>query len=91
MAAGREYSRFQQGVIKRYYRNLDTITLQRLSEIVSELYIESAAGGGKKADRLWQRAADALGRTEAGGARIARIIEQRDLEQLARLVSELSG
>ncbi|MFG0283150.1 MAG: hypothetical protein ACF8R7_01910 [Phycisphaerales bacterium JB039] len=90
MGAGREYSRFQQGVIKRYYRNLDTITLQRLSEIVSELYIETAAGG-KKVDRLWQRAADTLSKTDANDARVAQIIQQRNLEQLARLVSELSG
>ena len=36
MGSGREFSRSQQGIIKRYYRNLDTITVHKLSEIVSD-------------------------------------------------------
>ena len=36
---GQEYSRYQRGVIQRYYEHADTIALQKLSEIVSDLYL----------------------------------------------------
>jgi len=37
--AKQEYSDYQKGIISGYYGNLDTIMLQRLSELVSELYV----------------------------------------------------
>ncbi len=91
MAPGRDYSRYQQKVINRYYQNLDTITVQKLGEIVSELYLAEAGGEKKKADGLWKRAETALAKTGAKDARIAKILEQRSVEQLAKLVGELSG
>lgn len=35
----KEYSPYQKSVISGYYNNLDTIMLQKLGELVSELYI----------------------------------------------------
>ena len=35
----REYSKYQTDVISSYYNNLDTIMLQKLGEIVTELYL----------------------------------------------------
>ena len=40
--AKQEYSEFQKGVIAGYYDNLDAIMLQKLSELVSELYVADA-------------------------------------------------
>jgi len=40
--AKQEYSQYQKGVISGYYGNLDTIMLQKLSELVSELYVAHA-------------------------------------------------
>ena len=37
--AKQEYSNYQKSVISGYYGNLDTIMLQKLSELVSELYM----------------------------------------------------
>jgi hypothetical protein len=91
MASGRDHSRFQQGVIKRYYRNLDAISLQKLGEIVTELYLAEAGGEKKKADGLWKRADTALAKSAEKDSRVAAILEQRDVEQLAKLVGELSG
>jgi hypothetical protein len=34
-----EYSQYQKSVISGYYDNLDMIMLQKLSELVSELYV----------------------------------------------------
>ena len=33
-----DYSKHQQGIIKRYYQNIDQITWQKLSELVGDLY-----------------------------------------------------
>ena len=89
--ASREYTRHQRGIINRYYENLDTITLQRLGEIVSELYL---APTDKKRDQLWDRAAQALARvTKAGDASAVearKVLAARDIEGLARLVGGMS-
>jgi hypothetical protein len=37
--AGKEYSKHQQNVIGRYYDNRDAIMLQKLQELVTELYL----------------------------------------------------
>lgn len=34
-----DYTPYQQKIIKRYYDNQDSIQLQRLSELVGELYL----------------------------------------------------
>lgn len=91
MASGRDHSRFQQGVIKRYYRNLDTISLQKLGEIVTDLYLAEAGGETKKLDALWKRAETALAKSGENDPRVAVILEQRDVEKLAKLVGDLSG
>ena len=48
-------------IVKKYYDHKDTIMVNRLSEIVSDLYL---AGTGDKAARLWERAASALVKTQ---------------------------
>ncbi len=40
--AKNEYSEYQKKVFSGYYDNLDTIMLQKLSELVTELYIADA-------------------------------------------------
>jgi hypothetical protein len=49
MPKGQDLSRYQQKVVNRYYANIDTITLTKLGEMVSDLYLAE----GKAADRLW--------------------------------------
>ena len=86
-AKKRQYSRYQRKVIQRYYENREQIDTQRLQEIVTEIYL---AGSGKKADRLWERAADILGRAEGlDGAEVARVLADRDVEGLAQLAGAL--
>ena len=85
------FSRHQQSIIKRYYRNLDTISLQKLGEIVTELYLAEAGGETKKLDALWKRAEASLAKSGAKDARVTAILEERSVEQLAKLVGDLSG
>ena len=46
-----DYSPHQRKIINRYYKNLDAIKHQQLSELATELYLSE----GKKTDRLWKR------------------------------------
>ena len=82
----RQYSKHQQSLIRNFYKNRDAIDTQRLQELVTEIYL---AGEGKKADKLWKRAADILGRVPGlDQAHIAALIESRDIETLAKIASE---
>ena len=86
MARDREYTPHQRGIIRRYYENRDNLMAQKLGEIVSDLWL---CESGKKAARLWKSARTALLNAGAQERRVDRICEARDLESLARLVSEL--
>jgi hypothetical protein len=87
MAGGREFSSHQRGIINRYYEHQDTIVLQRLGEIVSDLAV--ADPGTSR--RLWESAAKALSRTSADPLRVKLVLSQRKVEALAQLVAELSA
>ncbi len=51
-----ERSPYQDKIIKRYYQNQDAIMLQKLGELVSDLYLAE----GKAKARIWGRVAAAL-------------------------------
>lgn len=86
MAKGDPLTPHQKGIVRRYYRHQGDLTHQKLSEIVSELYVSEDE---KEAARLWQSVQTALLKTDAGKARIERIVAERNLEGLAALVNEL--
>ena len=89
MAKGDPLSRYQQKIVKRYYQNLDSLALQKLSELVSELFL--AAGDAKKQERLWAQVTTNLPKIGADEARTRRILAQKDLEGLGKLVNEAAG
>jgi len=79
------FTKHQQGIIKRYYQNIDQITWQKLSELVGDLYLAE----GKKRDKMWATAAGYMEKMEVPKDRIAVIIAKKDPAQLAKLVEEL--
>jgi hypothetical protein len=81
--AKQDLSKYQSGIVSRYYDNLDTITLTRLQELVSDLFLAE----GKKAENLWKKAESLLARTDARGGEVRTIIENRDIKKLAEVVS----
>jgi len=83
MAKGQHLSGYQQGIVKRYYNNLDNITMTKLQELVSDLYLAE----GKKAENLWKKAETLLAKTDARGAEVRALIEKRDIKKLAEVVS----
>jgi len=80
-----DFTRHQQKIIKRYYENIDQISLQRLSELVAELYLAS----GKKRDKLWESAVACMGKLGIPTARIDHIVKEKKPELVANLVNEL--
>lgn len=76
---------YQQGVIRNYYRNRDTIAIQRLSELVTDLYLAE----GKGRERLWQRVAAALENLEVPKKQIEQLVCSDDPALLARRVQQL--
>jgi hypothetical protein len=79
--AKNEYSAYQADVIGRYYDNLDNIMLQKLGELVSELYLTD---GDKKKEKLWQRVNKALVSLGIKEGLIKHIMEKKDVEILAK-------
>jgi len=77
----KEYSNYQQDVIAGYYRNLDAITLTKLQELVTELYL---ADSETKQDRLWERAHKAMTRLKIKPAIIEHIMKERSATILAK-------
>jgi hypothetical protein len=84
--AGQFHSEHQKGIIKRYYENKSDINAQKLGEIVSDLYLEE---NDAKAKRKWESAKTALLHLKANPARVEKIVAERNLPALAKLVEEL--
>jgi hypothetical protein len=79
--AKQEYSDYQKSVISNYYKNLDTIMLQKISELVSDLYIADTPA---KRDRLWQRVDKAMEKLNIPPAIKQHILSKKDTEILAK-------
>ncbi|MBA4066383.1 MAG: hypothetical protein C0501_22250 [Isosphaera sp.] len=79
------YTKYQQGIIKRYYENFDQITWQKLSELVGDLYLAE----GKKREKLWQTAATHMEKLGVPKDRVAALLAKKDPALLANLVKEL--
>ena len=74
----RAYSKQQQRIIEDYYKNLDTIMLQKLQELVTELYL---AESEKKREQLWCRVEKAMHNLGIKAGLARHILEKRDPEQ----------
>lgn len=83
--AEREYSSYQQKVIKRYYDNRDQIDEQKLSELVTSLYLATP----KQAAKRWETAEKLLERLDVPESRIEHIMNKKDPAILATVVEDL--
>ena len=78
---------YQDRVIKRYYENIEAISLQKLSEMVTDLYLAE----GKKRAATWERVLGALQKLKVPPSRIEHLKKQNDPALVAKLVTELMG
>jgi len=80
-----EYSKYQQKIIKNYYDNADTIGLQKLGELVTNLYLAE----GKARARHWKTAVSAMEKLKVPQSRIDHLVKSDDPALLAKLLEEL--
>jgi hypothetical protein len=81
----KKYSKYQQNIIKNYYENRESISLQRLSELVTELYLAE----GKGREKQWKYIIVALEKLGLPKERIEHLRKKDDPQLLAELVEEL--
>jgi len=79
-------SRYQEKIIKNYYQNRDQIAVQRLQELVTELYLSE----GKKRDRHWESIAKHLLHAGVKQEQIDHLVAQDNPELVAKLVEKLA-
>lgn len=84
----REYTNYQKKVISRYYEHRDQIDEQRLSELVTSLYL---AAGQKQQQKLWKSAGEVMQRLNVPPTRIAHVLEKADPALLAEVVKDLQS
>lgn len=86
-AVARDYSNYQRKVISRFYENREQIDAQRLSELATDLYLAE----GKKRDKLWESAEEAMRRLKVPDSRIAHVLAKKDPALLAEVVNDLQS
>jgi hypothetical protein len=86
--AKQEYTNYQLGIINRYYNELDTISLAKIQELVSELYLTESE---KKRAKLWERVHQAMVRLKIPSPIVDHIMAQKSVEILAKNLQEWLG
>lgn len=79
---------YQDKIIKRYYENKPEIMRQKLSELVTELYLTTAT---KKRAQLWKRVEAALKNLNIPQDRIDALVAADDPARLARFIDARCG
>jgi len=77
----------QDRLIRNYYQNQDAIMLQRLGELVADLYLAE----GKGRARLWQRAEAAMRGLKVPEDRLQHILQSDNPSLVAHLVKEFQA
>ncbi len=80
-----KFSKHQQSIIKNYYENREAISLQRLQELVTELYLAE----GKKRQKQWKMIVGHLEKLEIPKPQIDHLVAQDDPTLVAQLVEKL--
>lgn len=82
-----DHTPYQQKIIKRYYNNFSSLQVQRLGELVTEIYLAE----GKKSDRLWKQVGESLTKLEFPATRVEHLLLKRDPALLAGVLKELEN
>ncbi|MCL4203566.1 MAG: hypothetical protein KJ000_13770 [Pirellulaceae bacterium] len=81
-----ERTRYQERIIKRYYDNHESISLQRVQELVTELYLSE----GKAREKHWKSLASHLEKLGVAPETIDHLLREQKPELVASLVAKLS-
>lgn len=80
-----ERTKYQEKIIKNYYRNQDAILLQKLGEQLTDLYLAE----GKARQRKWAQAATSLAKLKVPASRVQQVVDSDNPALLAKLLEEL--
>ena len=80
-----ERSKYQQNIIKNYYENRENIALQRVQELVTELFLSE----GKKRNTQWDRLEKHLLKLDVKQKTIDHLREKDDPQLVAKLAERL--
>jgi len=80
-----ERTKYQERAIKNFYDNRESIALQRVQELVTELYLSE----GKKRDKHWKTLATHLEKLGVAQKTIDHLIAQNKPELVASLIGKL--
>ena len=83
----KDYSDHQKKIIRRFYDNREQLDAQKLAELVTNLYLSE----GKKREKLWKSAEDAMRRLKVPESRIAHVMQTGDPALLAEVVNDLQA
>ena len=78
-------SNYQDRIIRNYYRHRDEIMLQRLGELVTDLYLAE----GKARARLWKRVAEALAKLKVRKDQVQNLVRSDNPALVANKLKEL--
>ena len=76
---------YQDRVIRNYYQNQDAILMQRLGDLVTDLFLAE----GKQRARLWKRVAEVLEKLKVPKDRVQHVLQSDNPTLLANLLKEL--
>jgi hypothetical protein len=80
----RNYTAYQQKVIRRYYDNQPDLLEQQLAELIGTLYLAE----GKKKEQLWKRCGEMLRKLGLPPQRVDHLLQKADPKLIAELVRE---
>ena len=81
----KQFSNYQQKVIKDYYGNIDKIALTKLQELVTEIYL---AKDDKQKAKLWQRVEAAMKQLKIPAPVAQNILRQKNPQILAKNIND---
>jgi hypothetical protein len=78
------FSRYQQSVIRNYYKNQDNVSLQRAQELLTDLYLAE----GKKREKVWDSLFNHLEKLGVPANQITHLKEAKNPELIAQLIQK---
>ena len=83
---GKGYTPYQQKVIRRFYENKDLRLIQKLGELVSNLYVETSE---KKRESGWKRIKEILIDLKVHPHEVEFLIKDKNLAVISKKLAEV--
>jgi hypothetical protein len=78
-------SNYQDRIVRNYYQNRDEIMLQRLGELVTDLFLAE----GKTKARLWKRVGEVLAKLKVPKDQIQHLVHSENPALVANVLKKL--